>query len=68
MHPLPLITLVPDSLRLSRDAARRHAVLTTLAEREAAHHREVHAPSPSSRKGVSTWFSFLRSPSSASSA
>ena len=68
MHPLPLITLVPDSLQLSRDAARRHAVLTVLAEREAAHRHAVRAPSPSSRKGVSTWFSFLRSPSSASSA
>jgi hypothetical protein len=34
MHPLMLVGLLPDSRQVSRDAAERHAILTTLKQRE----------------------------------
>jgi hypothetical protein len=34
MHPLMFVGLLPDSRQVSRDAAQRHAILTTLKQRE----------------------------------
>lgn len=62
MHPLMYAVILPDSRRVSREAARRHAILTAREEREDA--------LTSTRKGGWTWFSFSswRSHSSPSSA
>lgn len=46
MHPLLLEGLMPDSLQVSRDAARRHAILTARAERESAPRRRFRAWRP----------------------
>jgi len=46
MHPLLLEGLMPDSLQVSRDAARRHAILTARKKSEHAPRRRFRAWRP----------------------